>query len=66
MEIDIIKLISEFGAIGLAAMLGYAYFKTVTNHMHETRDAIREHANSNKDLTVAITKLIEFLEVKLK
>jgi hypothetical protein len=63
---EIIKLVSEFGAIGLAALLGYAYFKTVTNHMHETRDAIRDSSNSNKELTVAITKLTEFLEIKLK
>ncbi len=59
METDIIKLVSEFGAIGLAGFLAYCYWKTVSNHLNHTNDALIE-------LTVAITKLNEFLETRLK
>lgn len=56
---QIIKLVSEFGAIGLAAFLAYAYWKTVGNHLNHTTDALNR-------LEIAITKLNEFLETKLE
>jgi len=59
METNVIKLISEFGAIGLAAFLAYVYWKTVSNHLSHTNDALNR-------LEVAVTKLNEFLETKLK
>lgn len=59
METTIIKSISEFGAIGLAAFLAYAYWKTVSNHLDHTNDALNR-------LEIAITKLNEFLEIKMK
>lgn len=55
---SIIKLVSEFGAIGLAVFLAYCYWKTVSNHLNHTNDALNR-------LEVAITKLTEFLQNKI-
>lgn len=66
MEVTIIKTISEFGGIGLAAFLSYILYRIISNHLVHLTSSIDKNTETLCKLELAIGKLVELLELKLK
>ena len=59
MEETTLKLIADYGILGLAVFQAYILWKLVGNHLNHNTDALNR-------VEIAITKLTDFLEIKLK
>lgn len=59
-------IVTSVGGILLAAFLGWAYWKTTTNHIDHTNTALLQQAVSNEKVAEAINKLSDIIDKKIK
>jgi uncharacterized protein (DUF1810 family) len=58
MEEGLIKLIADYGILGMCVFQAYILWKLIGNHLNHNTDALNR-------VEIAITKLNEFLQTKL-
>lgn len=56
-------IITSVGGLLLAAMFGWLYFKTVTNHLHEVSQILRETTEVQRELSGAIIENTAVLQI---